>query len=165
MSNQPQYNMIWRVIESEVVPACEELGIGQVVFSPIAQGVLTGKYLPGQAPPEGSRATDEKGGADMVGRWMRDEVLERVQQLAADRRRGRAVDGPARGRVGAAEPERLGRDHRRQPARAGHRQRPRRRRTPRRRDVLKAIDEVVAPIAVTDPEKTQSIRRADLMKR
>ncbi len=53
VSNQPQYSMLWRVIEAEVVPASEELGIGQVVFSPIAQGVLTGKYLPGQQPPDG----------------------------------------------------------------------------------------------------------------
>ncbi|HJR40292.1 MAG TPA: aldo/keto reductase family protein [Nocardioidaceae bacterium] len=81
VSNQPQYNMIWRVIETEVVPTCEELGIGQVVFSPIAQGVLTGKYLPGQAPPQGSRATDEKGGADFIKRYLKDDVLERVQKL------------------------------------------------------------------------------------
>jgi aryl-alcohol dehydrogenase-like predicted oxidoreductase len=81
VSNQPQYNMLWRVIEAEVVPASEELGIGQVVFSPIAQGVLTGKYKPGQQPPEGSRATDTKGGADMIGRWLKDDVLERVQEL------------------------------------------------------------------------------------
>src|SRR4051794_31090801 len=60
VSNQPQYNALWRVIETEVVPACQELGLGQVVFSPIAQGVLTGKYKPGEQPPAGSRATDEK---------------------------------------------------------------------------------------------------------
>src|SRR5919112_669257 len=81
VSSQPQYNMLWRVIEAEVVPTCEELGIGQVVWSPIAQGVLTGKYQPGQAPPEGSRATDDKGGADMIKRWMRDDVLTAVQDL------------------------------------------------------------------------------------
>jgi len=81
VSNQPQYNMLWRVIESEVVPTCEELGVGQVVWSPIAQGVLTGKYVPGERPPEGSRATDEKGGADMVKRFLDDDVLTRVQQL------------------------------------------------------------------------------------
>jgi aryl-alcohol dehydrogenase-like predicted oxidoreductase len=81
VSSQPQYNMIWRVIESEVVPTCEELGIGQIVWSPIGQGVLTGKYLPGQAPPPGSRATDEKGGSDFVKRYLKDDVLERVQQL------------------------------------------------------------------------------------
>jgi aryl-alcohol dehydrogenase-like predicted oxidoreductase len=81
VSNQPQYNMLWRVIEAEVVPASEELGIGQIVWSPIAQGVLTGKYKPGQAPPAGSRATDEKGGADMVAGFLEDDVLTRVQQL------------------------------------------------------------------------------------
>ncbi|GAA1427101.1 aldo/keto reductase family protein [Microlunatus lacustris] len=81
ISNQPQYSMLWRVIEGEVVPASKELGISQVVWSPIAQGVLTGKYVPGQDLPEGSRATDDKGGANMIARWMKDDVLERVQQL------------------------------------------------------------------------------------
>jgi aryl-alcohol dehydrogenase-like predicted oxidoreductase len=81
VSNQPQYNMLWRVIEAEVVPACEELGMGQIVFSPIAQGVLTGKYKPGEDYPAGSRATDEKGGADMISRWLKDDVLAKVQQL------------------------------------------------------------------------------------
>ncbi|MBB2901571.1 aryl-alcohol dehydrogenase-like predicted oxidoreductase [Kineococcus radiotolerans] len=81
ISNQPQYSALYRVIEPEVVPASRELGISQVVFSPIAQGVLTGKYTPGGAPPEGSRATDEKGGKQMISRWMRDDVLSRVQQL------------------------------------------------------------------------------------
>src|ERR671932_81858 len=81
VSSQPQYSMLWRVIEDEVVPTCRELGIGQIVWSPIAQGVLTGKYQPGQAPPAGSRATDEKGGADMISRFMNDDVLTRVQAL------------------------------------------------------------------------------------
>ncbi len=81
VSSQPQYSMLWRVIEEEVVPASAELGLGQIVWSPIAQGVLTGKYLPGQPLPEGSRATDDKGGANMISRWMRDDVLERVQGL------------------------------------------------------------------------------------
>jgi aryl-alcohol dehydrogenase-like predicted oxidoreductase len=81
VSNQPQYSALYRVIEEEVVPTSRELGISQVVFSPIAQGVLTGKYTPGGAPPEGSRATDEKGGKQMISRWMRDDVLSRVQQL------------------------------------------------------------------------------------
>ncbi len=81
VSNQPQYSMLWRVIEAEVVPTCEELGVSQVVFSPIAQGVLTGKYQPGAEPPEGSRARDEKGGADMVMRYLRDDVLTAVQRL------------------------------------------------------------------------------------
>jgi aryl-alcohol dehydrogenase-like predicted oxidoreductase len=81
ISSQPQYSMLWRVIEAEVVPTCRELGISQIVWSPIAQGVLTGKYKPGQQPPAGSRATDEKGGADMIRRFMNDEVLSRVQGL------------------------------------------------------------------------------------
>jgi aryl-alcohol dehydrogenase-like predicted oxidoreductase len=81
ISNQPQYSMLWRVIEGDVVPTCVSLGMSQIVFSPIAQGVLTGKYRPGEQPPPGSRATDDKGGANMIKRWMRDDVLERVQQL------------------------------------------------------------------------------------
>jgi aryl-alcohol dehydrogenase-like predicted oxidoreductase len=81
VSNQPQYSMLWRVIESDVVPACEDLGIAQIVWSPVAQGVLTGKYKPGQAPPEGTRARDTKGGADMIKRWMSEDVLTGVQKL------------------------------------------------------------------------------------
>jgi aryl-alcohol dehydrogenase-like predicted oxidoreductase len=81
VSNQPQYNMLWRVIESQVVPASEREGLSQIVWSPIAQGVLTGKYKPGQPLPVGSRATDEKGGANMVKRFLNDDVLERVQKL------------------------------------------------------------------------------------
>ncbi|HQY34259.1 aldo/keto reductase family protein [Actinotalea sp.] len=81
VSNQPQYSMLWRVIEGEVVPTSRELGLSQIVWSPVAQGVLTGKYLPGQAAPAGSRATDDKGGARMIGRWMRDDVLAAVQGL------------------------------------------------------------------------------------
>ena len=81
VSNQPQYSALWRIIEEEVVPASRELGISQIVWSPVAQGVLTGKYVPGRAAPAGSRANDDKGGAEMIGRFMRDVVLERVQGL------------------------------------------------------------------------------------
>ncbi|PPF88858.1 aldo/keto reductase [Clavibacter michiganensis] len=81
ISNQPQYSALWRVIEEEVVPTSAELGISQIVWSPIAQGVLTGKYKPGQDLPQGSRATDDKGGADMIKRYMNDDVLTRVQEL------------------------------------------------------------------------------------
>ncbi|MDO4074206.1 aldo/keto reductase family protein [Clavibacter michiganensis] len=81
ISNQPQYSALWRVIEEEVVPTSAELGISQIVWSPIAQGVLTGKYKPGQDLPQGSRATDDKGGADMIKRYMNDDVLNRVQEL------------------------------------------------------------------------------------
>ncbi|MCH7230734.1 aldo/keto reductase family protein [Glycomyces sp. L485] len=81
VSSQPQYSALWRVIEAEVVPACEELGIGQIVWSPLAQGVLTGKYKPGQAPPEGSRGAHEKFGGFMKGFLENDDLLERVQRL------------------------------------------------------------------------------------
>lgn len=81
VSNQPQYSMLWRVIEERVVPACEELGVSQIVWSPVAQGILTGKYRPGTEAPEGSRARDEKGGADMIKRFLQDQTLERVQRL------------------------------------------------------------------------------------
>jgi aryl-alcohol dehydrogenase-like predicted oxidoreductase len=81
VSNQPQYSLLWRVIEDQVVPASRDAGLSQIVWSPMAQGVLTGKYLPGASLPEGSRATDDKGGADFVGRFLRDEVLELVQQV------------------------------------------------------------------------------------
>ncbi len=81
VSSQPQYSMLWRVIENKVVPKCVEEGIGQIVWSPIAQGVLTGKYLPGKKAPAGSRATDKSGGAGMISGWMRDDVLSAVQNL------------------------------------------------------------------------------------
>jgi aryl-alcohol dehydrogenase-like predicted oxidoreductase len=81
VSSQPQYSALWRVIESEVVPLSHKEGIGQIVWSPMAQGILTGKYLPGAKPPAGSRATDKKSGAGFISRWMRDEVLEAVQRL------------------------------------------------------------------------------------
>ena len=81
VSSQPQYSALWRVIEAEVVPLSRKEGIGQIVWSPIAQGVLTGKYKPGAKPPVGSRATDKKSGAGMISRWMRPEVLEAVQRL------------------------------------------------------------------------------------
>jgi aryl-alcohol dehydrogenase-like predicted oxidoreductase len=81
VSNQPQYSLIWRVIEAEVVPLCQREGIGQIVWSPLAQGVLTGKYLPGAPPAEGTRATGPEGGE--MSWLLRDEVLEPVQAYAA----------------------------------------------------------------------------------
>jgi voltage-dependent potassium channel beta subunit len=80
VSNQPQYNMLWRVIESEVIELSQQEGIGQIVWSPIAQGVLTGKYLPGATPPAGSRATDQQG-SGFISRLLTDEILTRVQRL------------------------------------------------------------------------------------
>ena len=73
--------MLWRVIESKVIPLSQKEGIGQIVWSPIGQGVLTGKYLPGKKAPAGSRATDKKGGANMISRFMNDDVLRAVQKL------------------------------------------------------------------------------------
>ena len=81
ISSQPQYSMLWRVIEPEVVPACRDLGLSQIVWSPMAQGVLSGKYRAGQAPPAGSRATDDKGGANFIKRFLAEDVLDRVQRL------------------------------------------------------------------------------------
>jgi len=81
ISNQPQYSMLWRVIEEDVIPASREEGLSQIVWSPVAQGVLTGKYAPGAPLPEGSRATDEKGGANMIKRFLAEDVLTKVQQL------------------------------------------------------------------------------------
>jgi len=81
ISSQPQYSALWRVIEAEVVPLSKKEGIGQIVWSPMAQGVLTGKYLPGVKPPAGSRATDKKSGAGFISAFMKDEILVAVQNL------------------------------------------------------------------------------------
>jgi aryl-alcohol dehydrogenase-like predicted oxidoreductase len=153
VSSQPQYSMLWRVIEPEVVPACEELGIGQIVWSPIAQGVLTGKYQPGQQPPAGSRATDDKGGADMISRFMRDEVLEAVQALrplATEAGLSLAQlaiawvlqnSNVSAAIIGASRPEQVAENVKA----AGVRLDP---------GLLARIDEITAPIAETDPLKT-----------
>jgi aryl-alcohol dehydrogenase-like predicted oxidoreductase len=155
VSNQPQYSMLWRVIESEVVPASEELGISQIVFSPIAQGVLTGKYQPGAAPPPGSRATDEKGGAQFIQRWMDDDTLTRVQALApiaSDLGLSMAQlavawvlqnDNVAAAIIGASRPEQVTDNVRA----SGVRLEP---------DVLKRIDEALGDKVELDPAKTQS---------
>ncbi|MHA7176348.1 aldo/keto reductase family protein [Arthrobacter sp. Sr24] len=81
VSNQPQYSALWRVIEPEVIPASIELGMSQVVWSPMAQGVLSGKYLPGAPLPAGSRALDEHGGANTIKAFLNDEILSNVQKL------------------------------------------------------------------------------------
>jgi len=155
VSNQPQYSMLWRVIEAEVVPACEELGISQIVWSPIAQGVLSGKYLPGQPPPEGSRATDEKSGAVFIRRFMTDEVLSTVQRLRplaeeagltmAQLAVAWVLQNPnvASAIVGATRPEQV-RDN---AAAAGVRL---------DEGLLKRIDEIVEPILERDPARTES---------
>jgi aryl-alcohol dehydrogenase-like predicted oxidoreductase len=155
VSSQPQYSMLWRVIETEVVPLSEKEGIGQIVWSPIAQGVLTGKYLPGQTPPEGSRATDVNGGANMIKSWLRDEVLEKVQLLKpladeagltmAQLAVAWVLANPnvSAAIVGASRPEQV-RDN---AAAAGKKLDD---------DLLKKIDEVLAGVITTDPAKTVS---------
>ena len=80
VSNQPQYSMLWRIIEAEVIPACEQEGLSQIVWSPLAQGVLTGKYRPGEQPPPGSRASHSGVGFQIEG-FLSDAVLTRVQEL------------------------------------------------------------------------------------
>ncbi|MEI6453598.1 MAG: aldo/keto reductase family protein [Actinomycetes bacterium] len=80
VSNQPQYSLIWRVIEGEVVPTSQRHGMSQIVWSPLAQGVLTGKYLPGAEPPKGSRATS--GDSDYISAFMNDNVLVPVAEYA-----------------------------------------------------------------------------------
>ena len=121
VSNQPQYSMLWRVIEAEVIPLCEKEGIGQVVFSPIAQGILTGKYLPGSAPP--GLARDRRERVEVHPGLPDRRPADPGAAAQADRRGGRPDARPARGGLGAAEPERLGGDHRRHPAGAGARER------------------------------------------
>ena len=155
ISNQPQYSMLWRVIEAEVVPTSEELGISQVVFSPIAQGILTGKYVPGQPLPEGSRATDEKGGADMISRFMNDDLLSRVQELkpvASDLGLSMAQlavawvlqnENVATAIIGASKPEQVDDNAGASGVKLDA-------------DVLKRIDEALGDLPEKDPSKTRS---------
>jgi aryl-alcohol dehydrogenase-like predicted oxidoreductase len=155
ISNQPQYNMLWRVIEPQVVPASEREGLGQIVWSPIAQGVLTGKYKPGQPLPEGSRATDEKGGADMVKRFLRQEVLEAVAKLEPLAKQAGltlaqlavawVLQNPnvASAIVGASRPQQVHENVKAAGVRLDA-------------DLLAKIDEVLEPVIVRDPLLTKS---------
>jgi aryl-alcohol dehydrogenase-like predicted oxidoreductase len=81
VSSQPQYSMLWRVPEKAVIPHSAQTGIGQIVWSPLAQGILTGKYQPGQRPPSDSRAASESMGSFMGDEWLSEKVLGPVQQL------------------------------------------------------------------------------------
>jgi len=156
ISNQPQYSALYRVIEAEVIPASREAGLSQVVWSPLAQGVLTGKYRPGTAPPEGSRATDQEGGgAGFIERWLRDDVLERVQELRplADEA-GLSMaslalawvlqeENVASAIIGASRPEQV-QDNVKA---VGVRLDP---------ELKRRMDEILAPVVVTDPALTES---------
>jgi len=154
VSNQPQYNMLWRVIEAEVIPLAEKEGIGQIVFSPIAQGVLTGKYQPGAAPPAGSRATDPSG-AGFIERWLDDDVLTRVAELppvadAAGLTLAQLAvawvlqhQNVSAAIVGATRPEQV-----RENARAaGVHLAP---------EIMQRVDEVLGPVIQRDPARTAS---------
>ncbi|MDI1465560.1 aldo/keto reductase family protein [Catellatospora sp. KI3] len=155
VSNQPQYSMLWRVIEAEVVPTSEELGLGQIVWSPMAQGVLSGKYLPGQPPPAGSRATDEKSGANFISRWLADDVLTQVQRLRpladqagltmAQLAVAWVLQNPnvSSAIIGASRPEQVHDNVKAAGVKLDA-------------DLLKAIDEIVEPVTERDPARTES---------
>ncbi|MEU8345816.1 voltage-dependent potassium channel beta subunit, animal [Actinomadura meyerae] len=155
VSSQPQYSMLWRVIEEEVVPLCEREGVGQIVWSPIAQGVLTGKYKPGQPLPEGSRATDDKGGADMIKRYLNDDLLTRVQNLKpiadelglsmAQLAIAWTLQNPnvSAAIVGASRPEQVTDNVKAAGVKLDA-------------DVLKRIDDVLGEVVIRDPAKTAS---------
>ena len=156
ISNQPQYSMLYRVIEAEVVPTSVELGLGQIVWSPIAQGVLTGKYLPGQPPPDGSRATDPTNG-HFTERLRTDDILSRVQNLRPLAEQAGLTmaqlavawvlqhDFVSSAIVGASRPEQVldnvGASGRQLDA-----------------DLMSAIDDVLGDVVVTDPRLTVSPR-------
>ena len=139
VSSQPQYSMLWRVIEDQVVPACIDEGLSQIVWSPIAQGVLTGKYLPGQRAPGRVARHRRQGRRRHDQALLSDDVLHQGAAAASDRGRGRTHDGAARRRVGAAERQRRGGARRRVPPRAGRRERQGRRRAPGQ-DLSQAAD-------------------------
>ena len=154
VSNQPQYSALYRVIEEEVVPASREVGISQIVFSPVAQGVLTGKYKPGEAPPAGSRATDEKSGKNFISRLVDDQaVLEAVQRfvpIAADLGLTPAQlalawvlqnDNVAAAIIGASRPEQIAENVKA----SGVRLEP---------EVMAAIDGALGDVVVRDPALT-----------
>jgi aryl-alcohol dehydrogenase-like predicted oxidoreductase len=155
ISSQPQYSMLWRVIEQEVVPACEHEGLSQIVWSPLAQGVLTGKYLPGQPPPEGSRATDELSGKNFISRWMTNDVLTKVQTLRplADQAGLTMAQlgvawvlqntNVASAIVGASKPEQLDDNVKAAKVKLDS-------------TLMKAIDDALDGVIVTDPRKTEA---------
>lgn len=157
VSSQPQYSMLWRVIEAEVVPACREEGLSQIVWSPVAQGVLAGKYAPGEEPPAGSRATDTAGGgAAFVKGWMSDEVLTRVQglRIIADHA-GLTMaqlavawvlqnDNVAAAIIGASRPEQVAENVRACGVRLDA-------------DTMAAIDSALAGVVVSDPGRTAAM--------
>lgn len=154
ISSQPQYSMLWRVIESEVDPECRKRGISHIVWSPIAQGVLTGKYTAGAPVPAGSRATSEEG-QGFIERWLRDDVLNAVANLkpiAADAGLTMAQlavawvlqnDNVASAIVGASRPEQITEAAKASGIKLDV-------------EIMTAIDRVLADVIETDPRLTVS---------
>ena len=154
ISSQPQYSALWRVIEAEVVPTCRELGVSQIVWSPMAQGVLTGKYQPGQPAPEGSRGADERLGG-MMGKYLSDEVLSRVQLLTPlAEQLGLTMaqfalawvlqnDNVASAIVGATKPEQISSNI----AAVG---------VEIPEEIMNKVSEILSPVAVFDPRETKA---------
>jgi aryl-alcohol dehydrogenase-like predicted oxidoreductase len=154
ISNQPQYSMLWRVIEEKVVPTSKELGLGQIVWSPMAQGVLSGKYLPGQPAPEGSRAADPNVG-EFIQKFMTDDVLTRVQQLAPlakevglDMAQFAVAwvlqnDNVSAAIVGASRPEQISSN-----VKAAGVKLP--------AEIMKKVDKILGDVVSTDPNNTKS---------
>jgi aryl-alcohol dehydrogenase-like predicted oxidoreductase len=154
ISNQPQYSMLWRVIEPEVLPLCEKEGIGQIVFSPIAQGVLTGKYLPGSDAPAGSRATDEAG-SRFIKSYLTDDLLDRVQRLRPLAEQAGLTlaqlavawtlqnPGVSAAIIGATRPEQVRENARASGVRLDA-------------ELMRQIDDVLGPVIVSDPARTAS---------
>jgi aryl-alcohol dehydrogenase-like predicted oxidoreductase len=146
--------MLWRVIEERVIPTCDEHGIGQIVWSPLAQGVLTGKYEPGKAPPEGSRAADAKVGMFVRG-FMTDDILTAVaglKPIAAECGLTMAqfavawvLQNPSvsAALIGASRPDQVTDNA----AASGVRLEP---------EVLEAVDKVLVDVIERDPSKTSS---------
>jgi aryl-alcohol dehydrogenase-like predicted oxidoreductase len=153
ISNQPQYSMLWRVIEGEVVPTSEKEGLSQIVWSPLAQGVLTGKYRPGEQPPSDSRGGHTEVGGSMQG-FLRDDILSRVQELrpiAEDLGLSMAqlavawvLQNPnvAAAIIGASRPEQVEDNVKAAGVRLDD-------------DVLRRIDDVLGDVVERDPAKTQ----------
>lgn len=154
VSSQPQYSMLWRVIDAKVDPICRANGISHIVWSPIAQGVLTGKYLPGQQPPTDSRAASHEGGS-VTERFLKDDILTAVQNLkpiAQDCGLTMAQlavawvlqnDNVASAIVGASKPEQVT-----EAVKASGVKLP--------NDAMKAIDQALKGVVATDPALTVS---------
>jgi aryl-alcohol dehydrogenase-like predicted oxidoreductase len=156
ISNQPQYSMLWRVIEEEIVPTSIGLGIGQICWSPLAQGVLTGKYVPGKAAPAESRFAAEDGSLK-ENRYLTDDILERVQLLkplaqeAGLSMAGLAVawvlqnSNVSAAIVGASRPEQLEDNAKAAGVKLDE-------------SILARIDELLDPVTERDPGKVESFK-------